>query len=371
MVGWIGFLADFLILSYYSVVSGWGLNYVLMSLTQSYQHLTPSEISNAFDVLYQSADINIFWHALFMLLTVGVVYQGVRAGIEYWSRIMMSGLLIILLGLFAYAMTLPGVGQAAAFVLKPDFSKLTAAGALEALGLAFFTLSLGQGIMLTYGSYMRRHDDIPKTAFLISGMVILVALLSGMTIFPIVFSFGLEPSGGEGLVFKTLPVLFAQLPGALVISTVFFILFVFAALTSAVAFLEVVVANFMDLYGWSRPKAALILGGLIFLAGIPSALAGSHELFPSWTKLYGQNFFQVVDGLASYWLLPLGGLLVALFTGWFYDKELCYQEFVTGSTLMRLYRPWRFLMRWAVPIAILLILLQHGGVIEVDKFFSF
>jgi len=368
LTGWLGFLAAFVILSYYSVVSGWGLNYILLSLTQSFSGRSAQEISGAFDVLYTSSDINIFWHGIFMLITIAVVLQGVRAGIERWSRIMMSGLFAMLFGLFLYGLTLDGFREAVHFMLWPDMSKVTAAGALEALGLALFTLSLGQGVMLTYGSYMRQGESILRTALLISGMVLLVALLSGLTIFPIVFAFGLPASGGEGLVFKTLPVLFAQLPGSLVLSTIFFLLLVFAALTSAVAFLEVVVANFMDLYGWSRRRGVLTLGGLIFLAGIPSALSESTALISGWKSLFGVSFFHSMDALTSYWLLPIDALLVALFAGWGLDRTVLRSQFGTGS--MGWFPTWRFLMRWVVPMAILAILLQWSGVIDIDHLFQ-
>jgi neurotransmitter:Na+ symporter, NSS family len=367
LAGWLGFIAAFVILSYYSVVSGWGLNYVLLSLTQSFANRSPQEISGAFSVLQQATDINLFWHAIFMLITMGVVYQGVRAGIERWSRIMMGGLFAILLGLFFYGLTLDGFGEAVRFMLWPDLSKMTAAGALEALGLALFTLSLGHGVMLTYGSYMQPHESIPRTALLISGMVLIIALLSGLTIFPIIFAFGMTPSGGEGLVFKTLPVLFAQLPGGLVISTVFFLLLVFAALTSAVAFLEVVVANFMDLYGWSRRKGVFILGGLIFLAGVPSALSESSMLLTSWKALFGTTFFATMDGLVSHWVLPLDALLIALFAGWGLDRALLHREFQAGMSNRYGFLIWRFLVRWVVPVAILMVLLQWSGIVDLDR----
>jgi NSS family neurotransmitter:Na+ symporter len=366
LAGWLGFIAAFVILSYYSVVSGWGLNYILLSLTQSFSARSPAEIMGTFEVLHNAPDINIFWHAIFMLITMAVVFQGVREGIERWSRIMMGSLFAILLGLFIYGMTLPGFGEAFRFVLMPDVSKVTAAGALEALGLALFTLSLGQGVMLTYGSYMQPKDSIPRTALLISGMVLLVALLSGMTIFPIVFAFDLPPSGGEGLVFKTLPVLFAQLPGGNVISTVFFLLLVFAALTSAVAFLEVAVANFMDLYNWSRRKAVFVLGGAIFCAGIPSALSESSMLLVNWKAIFGLSFFHTMDALASYWLLPVDALLIALFAGWGLDRTLAKQQFASRSG----YRLWSYLIRYIVPIAIMVILLQWSGLLDLDKLFA-
>ena len=221
-----------------------------MSLTEFTEGKTNEEIRQVFDILASSGDICVFWHFIFMLLTVGVVYGGIRKGIEYWSKILTPALLAILIFLFIYACFLPGFGKAVEFIFYPDFSKLTTKGVLEALGMSFFTLSVGIGIILTYGSYLKSDDDIPKTGLIIGAMSLMVSILASLTIFPIVFSFGLSPEEGPGLVFKTLPVLFNQLTGTLVISTVFFVLFLFATLTSAISLLEVLVANLMEVFSW-------------------------------------------------------------------------------------------------------------------------
>lgn len=368
--GWLGVASSFIIMSFYSVLAGWGLNYVFMSLTQFYVDRTPEQISAIFDTLASSADITIFWHGIFMALSMAVVYVGVRQGIEYWSKIMTTGLFILLVGLAMYTMTLSGVGEAIHFIFYPDLAKFKPSGVLHALGLSFFTLSLGQGVMLTYGSYMRKTEDIPKTAGIIGAMIIFVALMAGLVIFPIIFTFGFEPQGGPGLVFKTLPVLFAKLPGALIISTLFFVLFVFAALTSAVAMIEVVAANFMDLLGWSRHKAVLVTGISCFIFGIPSALANTHTLFADWELIYGKNFFNTVDDIVSLWLLPIGGLMISLFTGWFLDKEISQSEFSHGTAYKWLWRPWFFFIRWIAPLGIILIILQQANLINIDSLFG-
>lgn len=368
--GWLGVASSFLIMSFYSVVAGWGLNYVFMSLNQFYLNRSAHEISQTFDLLASSGDITLFWHFMFTLLTAAVVYRGVRQGIEYWSKFMTIALLIILIGMCAYSMTLSGFAQGVSFIFYPDFSEFTASSALEALGLSFFTLSLGQGIMLTYGSYMRREDDIPKTALIIGFMIIVVAILAGLMIFPIIFTFGFAPEGGPGLVFKTLPVLFAKLPGSLFISTIFFILLVFTALTSAVALIEVVAANFIDLLGWPRQKAVLIVAIACFIFGIPSALSGSNTLFSNWTLIYGKNFFDTVDNLVSVWLLPIGGLMISIYTGWFLNKALIQEEFNQGTKLQWLWTPWMFFMKWIAPLAIVCIMLQKSGLIDIDALIS-
>jgi NSS family neurotransmitter:Na+ symporter len=368
-VGWLGVFSSFLIMSFYSVLAGWGLNYVFMSLNQSFQNRTAQEISDVFEVLSSSGDITIFWHFVFTALTVAVVYCGVRQGIEFWSKFMTSGLFILLIALACYTVTLPGFKEGFEFIFYPDFSKFRPSGALEALGLAFFTLSLGQGIMLTYGSYMRSSEDIPKTAGIVGFMIIFVSLLAGLVIFPIIFTFGFAPQGGPGLVFKTLPVLFSKLPGSLLISTSFFVLFVFTALTSSVALVEVVVANFIDLLGWSRRKAVLVTGISCFIFGIPSALSGSHSLFANWPQIYGKSFFDTVNDLVSWWFLPIGGLMISIYTGWFFDKQLSRSEFCSGTYYTWMWRPWLFFTRWIAPIAIISIILQQSGVINFDTLF--
>jgi neurotransmitter:Na+ symporter, NSS family len=368
--GWLGVASSFLIMSFYSILAGWGLNYVFMSLTQFYKGRSAQEISQVFDTLSSSADITLFWHLAFTALTAAVVYRGIRQGIEYWSRFMTTGLLIILIGMCLFTMTLEGFGEGVRFIFYPDFSKFKPSGALQALGLSFFTLSLGQGIMLTYGSYMRRSDDIPKTGIIIGVMIVIISLLAGLMIFPIIFTFGFTPESGPGLVFKTLPVLFAKLPGALFISTSFFILFVFTALTSAVALIEVVAANFTDLLGWSRQKAVLVVAISCFIFGIPSALSNTNLLFANWPAIYGKTFFATIDEIVSLWLLPIGGLMIAIFTGWFLDKQISREEFEAGTIMRWMWRPWLFFMRWIAPLAIIFIILQQSGLIDIDAYFK-
>lgn len=365
--GWLGVVSAFLIMSYYSVVAGWGLNYVLMSLNQFYLNHTAEEITATFEILASSGDITLFWHFLFTALTMAVVYPGIRHGIEYWSKIMTTSLLVLLVCLACYSATLDGFWDAVVFLFYPDYAEFKPSAAIEALGLSFFTLSLGQGVMLTYGSYMRRTEDIPKTCGIIGLMITAISLLAGLMIFPIIFTFGFEPQAGPGLIFKTLPVLFAKLPGALLISTLFFVLFVFTALTSSIAMVEVVVANFMDLLDWSRKKAVITAGIAVFVFGIPSALSSSDFIFSNWSLLYGKSFFATVDDIVSIWLLPVGGLMISIFTGWALDKELCREEFNFGTTLRWLWRPWMFFVRWVAPVAIVIIMLQKSGLIDIDS----
>lgn len=367
IVGWVAMISPILILSYYTVVAGWGLNYVFLSLDQFWVGRSSEEIKGVFDILYQSGSVSFLFQAIIFVASTAMVYQGVRKGIEYWTRIITIGLLIIMICLFIYACTLTGFGEAARFVFTFDPSNFKPSSVIQALGLALFTLSLGQGIMLTYGSYMAPTEDVPKVSLIVGLSVVFAALLSSMVVFPIIFTFNFPMSQQEGLVFKTLPVLFSQLPGSLVISSVYFIMFAFTALTTVVSMQEVVVANFIDLYNWSRRRAALVTGAICVVVGIPSALSGSGQVFPTWKAMYNQTFFQTVDMLTSSWMLPIVALFVSLFAGWVVKREVTLEEFRKGTAVRGLFPFWRFFMRWIVPIAIIIVILQSGGIIDVDR----
>lgn len=316
LIGWLGLITSIVTLSYYCVVAGWGIHYFFMSLTQFSAGRSADEIRGAFDILFGAPGLNIVGLVAFLAMTAGVVYQGVQKGIEYWAKILTPALLILLIGLLIYGMTLEGFGEACRFVFYPNFSKITPSGLLASLGLAFFTLSVGQGIMLTFGSYMDKTTDVPKTTFIVAAMDIVVSVLCAMMIFPIIFTFHFPVVEGVGLVFKAMPVLFAKLPGTLLVSCAFFLLLIFTALTSSVSLLEVSVANWMDLFGCTRKKAVLISTAMVFALGIPCALAGSETLFPQWKTIYGMDFFQTMVYLVAYWLLPVSGFLIAFYAGW-------------------------------------------------------
>lgn len=366
LVGWFNILTSFLILSYYSVISGWSVNYTLMSLSQFTEGKSPEDIRNVFEILYRSGDINVFWLFIFVLLTVGVVFGGVRKGIEYWSKILTPALLIILICLFIYSTTLPGFGEAVKFILYPDFSKLTSKGILEALGMSFFTLSVGLGIVLTYGSYLKSDDNLPATGLIIGSVSVLVSLVASLMIFPVIFTFGLEPEMGTGLVFQTLPVLFDQLPGTLVLSTVFFVLFVFTTLTSAISMMEVLVANMMEIFFWNRKKSVLIAALGVFIMGIPTALAGSGSLFGNWKEMYGTDFFGTLSSLTGDWMMPVGGLLTAIFVGWVMGKQLISEQFLMGTKMKKILPLWLFLLRYIAPIGVFIVILQTGNIINIS-----
>jgi NSS family neurotransmitter:Na+ symporter len=364
-VGWMGVATGFIILSYYSVVAGWSLNYVLMSICDFTNEKSPEQINSLFDTLNSSGGINLFWHSIFMLITIGIVVGGVRGGIEKWSKILMPVLFIILVVLVVRSIFMPGFTKGVMFVFAPDLSNLTAAGVLEAVGHAFFTLSLGMGAMLTYGSYLSKKEDLVKASVVVCSLDTLIALMACLIIFPIVFSFGFAADSGPGLVFKTIPVVFSQILGGSLLSILFFLLLTFAALTSAISLLEVVTSHFIDSMGWSRKKATLITGSAIFAFGIPSALAGSKWIFSEWEGLFTKNFFDTMDYLASNWMLPLGGLLIAIYVGWFANKATVRTEFSEGSKYGFLFTAWLYVLRFLVPIAMIVVLLYKVGILQV------
>jgi neurotransmitter:Na+ symporter, NSS family len=361
-VGWIAVLASFLIMSYYSVIAGWCMSYSLMSLTGVFKGKSALEVSRVFDALSSSGFISTFWHGLFTIITVGIVVSGVRKGIEQWSKVITKALLIILLCLFFYSISLDGFSKAVHFVFYPDLSRFQPVSVLEALGLAFFTLSLGQGIMITYGSYLQKSEDIPKIGLIIGSMMIVISILAALTIFPVIFTFDFPSQGGTGLIFQTLPYLFEQLPGSVILSSVFFLLFVFCALTSAVPLIEVVSATLIDMYGWTRIRAAVSVGAAAFLFGIPSALSGTGYL-SEWKIIYGMDFLLTMDHLVTVWLLPIGGWFTAFFVGWKMDKNVVWQEFLSGTKWGGLWKFWLFFIRFVVPAAVLAILIQKSGII--------
>ena len=361
MVGWLGVTAGFVILSYYAVVAGWAVDYLWLALKGTFSGKNAQEVPELFGALLASDLAQLFWQAVFLGLTVSIVLGGVSKGLERANKLMMPVLLLILIGLAVRGFFSPGGSQALAFLFTPDWQKLNAAAMLEAMGHAFFSLSLGMGAMLTYGSYADERTNLPNVALTVSIMDTCVALLAGIAIFPIVFTYGMAPSAGPGLVFKTLPIIFSQMPGGTVIAILFFLLLVFAALTSGISLLEVVVAYYCDEKKWSRRKATLVVGFLIFLLGVPSAL--SNHLLANVHFIGERNFLDSIDFLATNYLLPLGGLLIAIFTGWVMTTRLARGEVEKGAVRFHFFPVWHFLIKYVSPILVAIVFLSKSGLI--------
>jgi NSS family neurotransmitter:Na+ symporter len=358
IVGVMGVLAGFIILSYYSVIAGWAVAFIFKS--GAYM-ATGAEHADIFVGHITSSAAPLIWHAVFMFMCIGIVAAGIEKGIEKYSKILMPMLVIILLVLIIRSVTLPGSGAGLSFYLKPDFSKLSAEGILAALGQAFFSLSLGMGCMITYGSYLKKDQDIPANSYWIAGADTGIALLAGFAIFPAVFAFGLEPGAGPGLTFITVPAVFASM-GAVghLFGILFFFLLTIAALTSAISLLEVVCAYFIDEAKWNRKKATWIMGIIIFLLGIPSSLG--LGVWSNVKILGGRDILDSLDFVASNILLPLGGFLLCIFIGWYWGTDKATEEANIGAKGITLGSGYKFLIKYVAPTAIFIVFLKSIGV---------
>ena len=293
-------------------------------------------------------------------MTVFVVLAGVGGGIERASKILMPALFALLIVLIVRSVTLPGGMEGVAFLLSPDFSKVTWSTVSDALSQAFFSLSLGMGAMITYGSYLSKKENLPGSAGWVTLLDSAVAVMAGLLILPAVFAFGFDPSAGPGLTFITLPAVFAQMPFGAFFAFLFFLLLAIAALTSAVSILEVVVAYFVDDRGVSRKSAAVIIGFVIFLLGIPSSL--SMGVMGDVKIIAGKNFFDLMDFISSSLLLPIGGLFISLFVGWVVWGK-AQEEIAAHNGIIPIWvGAWGVIVKFIAPIAIAFILLKGLGV---------
>lgn len=359
-IGGLGVLAGFIILSFYSVVAGWSLGYIFEALKGSfYQFSDPAAAEQHFDALTGKVGWILGWHGVFFALTMVVVYAGIKGGIERGSKIMMPALFVILIILVIRGLTLPGAEQGLKFLWEPDWSKISAQSVLVALGHAFFTLSLGMGAMMTYGSYLSEDDHIPEASLQIVFLDTLIALLAGLAIFTSVFATGQNPAAGPGLIFHTLPVVFTRMPGGTLFAILFFLLLSLAALTSAISLLEVVVAYFVDERHWKRHTAVVVFGLITFLLGVPSAL--SYNLLAE-VQLFGKTFFDLADYLASNILLPMGGLFIAVFVAWVWGFDRALGELKKGARNLFERYPftitvWQIFLKYLAPVMIFIVFL--------------
>lgn len=366
LVGASGILAAFMILSFYSVVAGWTMAYVWQTLSGAFAGANPEQLTNMFVGFITDPIQPIIWHAIFMALTVGIVVAGVKSGIEKWSIILMPAIFVILIILIIRGVTLQGSMPGVSFILKPDFSQITGSVVLAALGQAFFSLSLGMGAMITYGSYLNKNVNMPSSALTVISLDTSVAILAGFAIFPALFAVGFEPAQGPGLVFMVLPAVFDTIPFGVVFGTIFFILLAIAALTSAISLLEVVVAFIKDQYNVSRVVSAVSIGFIIFLVGVTASLSNgpwSHIVIP-WPGTAGLNLFDFYDYFTSKVLLPLGGMLICLFVIWYWKPQNAFKEITNDGELNFGWLPaFKILAGVIAPIIIALVLLYGFGVI--------
>ena len=356
LVGIMGVLTGFLILSYYSVVAGWTLVYAIKMITGAFWGMDAGQISGVYDQLISDPVQLLFWHSLFMGATMWLVSQGVQAGLEKAVRFMMPALFGLLLLLVVYSLTVGDSAQAIQFLFSMDFDKLTGEGVLIALGQAFFSIGLGMGMLIMYGAYLPKEISIAGSSFIIAAADTVVAVLAGLAIFPIVFANQLEPGSGVGLIFQTLPVAFAQMPLGSIFGFLFFTLLVFAALSSSIALIEPLVRWLMESRKLSRADACWSSGIAVWLTGILTALS-----FNEWSdiKLFDKSIFEFIDYLTANIMLPLGGILIAVFTGWVVKQSLLSEESKMSPVIFKL---WISLVKYVVPVAIFLVLLSVIGI---------
>lgn len=356
--GWIGVLAGFLILSYYSVIAGWSMVYIIKAGSGMFAQMNGEAARQVFQSLQSSSDIQFIWHTLFMVATMTIVSLGVSSGLEKGTRLLMPLLFLMLLVLVGYALNSTGFRQGMAFMFLPDFSRLGGASVLTAMGQAFFSLGLGMGSIMVYGSYLPDDVSIGQSALFVAVADTLVALLAGVAIFPIVFANQMEPSMGAGLIFETLPVAFGQMPGGTLFGTLFFVLVFFAAITSSIALIEPAVAWLVENRGMTRSTACFWSGATCWLLGL-----GTVYSFNDWAgfTVFGKTIFELVDFVTANLMLPLGGLMIALFAGWVLGAADSEHELRMESPGR--YQAWRVLIRYIAPLGVTVVFLNAVGIL--------
>ena len=362
-LGRLGVLSGLLILGYYSVVAGWTLEYIITSLSNGFAGKGPEDYVAIFQNFSQDPVRPIVWCLVFLFLTHFVIVKGVKDGIEKSSKVLMPVLFILILVLAVCSMSLPDASKGLEFLLKPDFSKVNADVFLGAMGQAFFSLSLGMGCLSTYASYFGSDTQMGKTALSVGVIDTMVAILAGLIIFPAAFSVGIQPDAGPSLIFITLPNVFQQAFGgvpflAMIFSLMFYVLLALAALTSTISLHEVVTAYLNEQFGISRGRAAVWVTGFCVVTGVLSSLS-----LGVWDdKFFGLGFFDLLDFVTAKLMLPLSGLLVSLFVGWYLKRSLSYEELTNYGLQKAPYFPiYMFILRYLAPIAIVLIFVNELG----------
>jgi NSS family neurotransmitter:Na+ symporter len=353
---WVGLftvIVPLIVLSYYSVIGGWSIEYLFKSVTFSF---TGSDTQGTMDTMFtdfvSSTWAPLIVHTVFMLATTLIVVVGIKDGIEKFSKVMMPMLFVMVLAIAVYSLTLPGAGKGVDYLFNPDFSKIDGKACAAALGQAFFSLSLGFGTIMTYASYVDKKENplFQSTATAVSDLMF--ALIAGVAIMPAVFAFGLNPQSGPGLVFETLPYVFSQMPAGGIIAIVFFIALLVAALTSSISMLEVAVAYLVEEKGFTRIRSCIVLFVICWAVGALCSLSFGPL---SDVKIAGSSIFDFFDNLSSNVLMTLGSLLTVLFVGWRLKKTDIYDEFTNGGTLstnVKIFGVLWFLIRYICPVAI-------------------
>ncbi len=356
IVGYMGVLCGFIIFAFYSTVSGWTLEYIIKAVTNSFQGKDLAAMEQDFTDFHNMGWRNVMWQAIFIFLTGFVVFKGVQNGIERYAKILMPLLLVILIVLGMRSVTLPGAKEGLSFLFRPDFSKIDGNVLISALGQGFFSLSLGMGALITYGSYIKKKDNLTSTAFSVVLADTLIALLAGLVIFPAAFSFGIRPTAGMGLVFNTIPMIFNQMTGGYIFCIIFFVLLAIAALTSTISLLEVVVAYLSEELHINRKWSTVwASAATLFIGSFASLSLMENTPF----AIGGRTVFDLMDFVSSNILLPLGGVLIVIFVGWRLGKAKFFEEVTNEGTIKAsLKKVIFFIIRYLAPIAITIVFIR-------------
>ena len=353
-LGWIALTVAFLALSFFSMVSGWIVVYLLKSAAGQFSGITPTASLQAFSAVKTNVGGMMFWHGVFMVFTIIIVARGVRAGVETAVKFMMPALFLILLILVGYAALTADFANALRFMFIPDFAKIDREVVLLALGQAFFSLSVGGGGIIAYGAYLNKTASISRMSLLIAGANVSVDLLAGLAIFPVVFAYGLKASAGPGLIFETLPIAFGQMPGGRFFGTLFFLLMFFAALSTSISMLESIVARLIEREGATRPVMTVLAGGLAWLVGL-----GSVFSFNIWSDfkplgfielLENATIFRIIDFFTVNVLVMISAVLITIFVGRVMSEQATRDELAINNEAV--FQIWRFIMRYPAPLAI-------------------
>ena len=363
LIGLMGVVAAFMILAFYTVVAGWTLEYLYQSFINGFHGKTAEELGSMFNNFNGSTTRPLIWFFVFMALTAFIIAAGVKNGIEKSTKILMPLLFVLLMILIIRSVTLPGAAKGLSFIFKPDFSKITAETFLMALGQAFFSLSIGMGTLVTYGSYIQKRDNLATTALSVVATDTMVAVLAGVAIFPAVFSFGIPAGSGPGLAFITLPNIFEQMPGGTIFSAMFFLLLGVAALTSTISVLEVIVAFFVEELKMKRGAATWLATVSVSVLGVFCVLSTSTMAD---FKILGKTVFELMEYTTANVLLPIGGLLIVIFVAWFFGRDKAKEELSNNGTLKARYIPlFLFIIKFVAPLAIAFVFLQGIGLINL------
>ncbi len=360
--GVLGVVSAFFIMGFYPVVGGWALAYVLKSVTGLLADA--GAIGDSFGAFITSPAEPLIWMIIFLLMNIVIVAKGISGGIEKAGKVLMPTLFALLILIAVRSITLPGAGAGLAFLFTPDFSQVTGQTVLAALGQAFFSLSLGMGCMITYGSYLSKDEKLPNNALIVTTLDTGVALLAGIAIFPALFAFGMEPAAGPGLVFVVVPTIFAQMGGfGTILSVLFFVALTVAALTSSVSLMEVVVSYLIDQRQMERKKAVYTTGAIMTVTGILSSLSLG---IMSGVTFLGVGVFDFFDILTDKIFLAIGGMLIAIFVGWVMNKEDLQDELTNGGTIeFGLFNVWYNLVKYVIPVAVAFVAV--AGIISIAQ----